>query len=231
LEELQVRETCRSRLVELIKDHAAYWKQRSKQRAIREGDANTAFHHAQATARMRWNNIRHIEIGGILVANHEAKVKALTVHYNSILGSPGTNMWNFDVQRLLLQCQRPSPSLTAAFTEHEAKIAVHNMNRASAPGPDGFGPSFYRAAWTRVKPQVLELLQNFHQGTVQLERINRSYMVLLPKKPGSVAVDSFRPICLQNCSVKIISKILTQRLQKEISGMIDNHQTGFLHGR
>jgi hypothetical protein len=56
-------------------------------------------------------------------------------------------------------------------------------------------------------------------------------MVLLPKKPGTVAVDAFRPICLQNCSVKIGAKLLTTRLQREISELIDLDQTGFLKGR
>ena len=77
----------------------------------------------------------------------------------------------------------------------------------------------------------MAFLQAFQQRQVQLERINRSYMVLIPKKPGAVAVDAFRPICLQNCSIKILSKMLTRRLQKEIGNLIDLHQTGFLKGR
>jgi hypothetical protein len=56
-------------------------------------------------------------------------------------------------------------------------------------------------------------------------------MVLLPKKPGCVSVDSFRPISLQNCSLKIITKILTTRLQREIASLIDLDQTRFIRGR
>lgn len=41
----------------------------------------------------------------------------------------------------------------------------------------------------------------------------------------------FRPICLQNCSLKILSKVLTTRLQKEIPSLIDLHQTSFIKGR
>jgi hypothetical protein len=39
---------------------------------------------------------------------------------------------------------------------------------------------------------------------------------------------NFRPICLQNCSVKILSKTITCRLQKEIENLIDLKHTGFL---
>lgn len=119
----------------------------------------------------------------------------------------------------------------APFSEAEAAAAVRLMNRCSAPGPDGFGPSFYKAAWSTVEVQVMDLLGAFHRNEVDLERINRAYMVLLPKKPGCVSVDSFRPISLQNCSLKIITKILTTRLQREIASLIDLDQTGFIRGR
>jgi len=45
-----------------------------------------------------------------------------------------------------------------------------------------------------VKQQIMNFMNAFHQESVQLERLNRSYRVLLPKKPGAVAVNSFRPI-------------------------------------
>jgi hypothetical protein len=89
------------------------------------------------------------------------------------------------------------------------------MDRHSSPGPDGFRPSFYRAAWGGggvIKQDVIRFMEAFHQRQAQLERINRSYMVLIPKKPGVVAVDAFHPICLQNCSIKILGKVLTRRL-------------------
>ena len=30
----------------------------------------------------------------------------------------------------------------------------------SAPGPDGFGPPFYRAAWHTVKPEVMAFMNS-----------------------------------------------------------------------
>lgn len=54
---------------------------------------------------------------------------------------------------------------------------------------------------------------------------------LLQKKPGNFSVDGFRPICLQNCSIKILAKVLTKRLQRQIDALIDLNQTGFIRGR
>lgn len=41
----------------------------------------------------------------------------------------------------------------------------------------------------------------------------------------------FRPTCLQNCSVKIISKAITSHLQTKILNLIDPDQIGFVKGR
>jgi hypothetical protein len=45
-----------------LKQHAAYWKQHGKFKAVSEGDSNTAFFHAHATTRMRKNNIKSIAV-------------------------------------------------------------------------------------------------------------------------------------------------------------------------
>jgi hypothetical protein len=36
---------------------------------------------------------------------------------------------------------------------------------------------------------------------------------------------------MQNCSLKIVAKMLTTRLQIEIPNLIDSDQTGFIKGR
>jgi hypothetical protein len=96
------------------------------------------------------------------------------------------------------------------------------MNGNSAPNQDGFGPSFYMATWPTVKHQVMDLMHAFHQSSVQLERINKSFMVTLPKNIGAINVDAFRLICLQNCCTKIIAKVLIQRLQLYIGRFVDS---------
>ena len=229
--EMQVRELCQTCLQQHIRATTAYWKQRGKQKAIREGDANTAFHHAQATQRLRRNHIGKITHREQELFSHESKIAAVTDYFSGIMGEAGNSTWKFNIDELYNGRQLASESLTAPFTDREALQAIRSMNKLSAPGPDGFGPIFYSCAWTTVKTQVMDLLNAFQQGEAELERINRAYMVLLPKKPGCTTVDSFRPINLQNCSVKIITKIMTTRLQQDICSLIDLDQTGFIQGR
>ena len=226
-----LRDACTDRLQLAIRERAAYWKQRSKFKAIREGDANTAFHHAHATNRLRRNQIKTLTVDGCELTAHDAKTNALTAYFSSIMGTTATAHWQFSLEDIYRGVESPTlDTLSAPFTVEEAKAAVHRMNRNSAPGPDGFGPGFYMAVWDTVVDKVMSFVDAFAAGTVDLERVNRAYIVLLPKKPGATAPGDHRPICLQNCSLKIIAKILTSRLQVQIPKLIDMDQTGFIKG-
>ncbi|CAN6206900.1 unnamed protein product [Urochloa humidicola] len=209
--EVLLRQACRDCLALSLRERAAYWKQRGKQRAIREGDSNTAFFHAHASARLRRNAISTLEVDSVLVASHDAKTTVLTQHLSALLGTQGATTSTIDVTSLYAGTPNVDlAGLVAPFTEREALAAVHGMNRNSSPGPDGFGPGFYAAAWQTVSPAVMAMVS---AGTTP-----------------SIPTD-YRPICLQNCSLKIVAKMLTTRLQQEIPKLIDLDQTGFIRGR
>jgi hypothetical protein len=54
----------------------------------------------------------------------------------------------------------------------------------------------------------------------------------IQKKDNASSPSYFRPISFQNCSIKILSKMLTTRLQHQIiDNIIDTNQTGFIRGR
>jgi exonuclease III len=228
--EFQVRSLAQERLQQELKAKAAYWRQRSKQKIIKECDANTAYHHAHATLQMRRKFIRMVRVNNQEVVSHAGKTEALSTFFKSIIGVPG-QMTLMDLEAIYAGLPRPDEDISGRFSEGELKKAVLAMNSLSAPGPDGFGPAFFRVAWPSVKRTIVDFAEAFHQGQADLERINRSHMVLLPKKPNAVDVDAFRPICLQNSALKILTKALTTRLQKQIPRLIDIHQTGFVKGR
>jgi hypothetical protein len=165
------------------------------------------------------------------VAAHDAKAAALFAIFSNLLGRRPAEQWEFDVDALYSGCPRVNgDALIGAFSLLEVEAALTSLDRASAPGPDGFGPAFYRAIWATAHPALLHLFEKFHSRSVDLERINRAHIVLLPKPAAVVTAASFRPVSLQNCSVKALCKALTFRLQQQINALIDVDQTGFLSG-
>lgn len=61
-------------------------------------------------------------------------------------------------------------------------------------------------------------------------RINKSYIVLIPKKSTACQANDYRPISLQNTPTKIISKALTSRLQPLIPTLVHSDQSSFIKG-
>ena len=67
--------------------------------------------------------------------------------------------------------------------------------------------------------------------TADLEWINKSYIVLIPKKIGTFDPDHLRPISPQNYPVKLYSKCLTNCVQPIIPDLVHADQSGFIKGR
>jgi len=99
------------------------------------------------------------------------------------------------------------------------------------PGPDGFNGLFLKKCWPLKKSDFYNLCQDFFDCVVNLESINVSYITLIPKVNNPETVNDFRPISLLNCSIKLLTKILADRLQQVIIQLLHHNQYGFIKGR
>lgn len=70
------------------------------------------------------------------------------------------------------------------------------MNPNKAPGPDGMIPTFYQKHWAIVREYVVKLTRKFFQYGVLDADLNRTNIVLIPKKKQTVTVGDLRPIAL-----------------------------------
>lgn len=82
-----------------------------------------------------------------------------------------------------------------------------------SPGPNGFNTDFVIKCWPIVKHDFFELCHASYLGEVCLQSINGSFITLIPKVGNPNQASHFRPISLLNISVKIIAKLLANRLQ------------------
>jgi hypothetical protein len=71
----------------------------------------------------------------------------------------------------------------------------------------------------------------FFPHNICLQSINGSYVTLIPKIDNPSKVGDFRPISLLNNSVKLLTKLLANRLQTMILRAIHQNQYEFLKGR
>lgn len=77
----------------------------------------------------------------------------------------------------------------------------------------------------------MKIIAKFNQGVARLNRFNYIRIILLPKKSNLETISEYKPISLLNRTVKIISKILANRLFLRLSKLKGEYQTGFVKGR
>ena len=81
------------------------------------------------------------------------------------------------------------------------------------------------------KQDFYNLYDAFYGGNVCLQSIIGSHITLVPKSDNAIKISDFRPISLLNTSVKILTKLLANRLQLLMSYLVHRNQYGFIKHR
>lgn len=121
--------------------------------------------------------------------------------------------------------------LEAPFTKEAIDHVINQMPVDKVPGPDGFNVAFLKACWHIIAPDFYKLTEDFYNGNINIKSINYSFITLIPKIDAPITPDDFRPISLLNCTLKILTKLLANILQRVILKLVHLNQYGFLNDR
>uniref|UniRef100_A0A453KZA0 Reverse transcriptase domain-containing protein n=1 Tax=Aegilops tauschii subsp. strangulata TaxID=200361 RepID=A0A453KZA0_AEGTS len=105
------------------------------------------------------------------------------------------------------------------------------MKPNKAPGPDNIPIEFFQHCWEVVKGEVILLFDWFHDNKLHVQRLNYGIITLLPKVVGANKIQQFRPICFLRCIYKLITKVLTIRLEPFVDTLFSRHQNAFIKKR
>jgi hypothetical protein len=122
-------------------------------------------------------------------------------------------------------------SLVELFSTMEIDLVVRNLPLDKSPGPDDFNTDFVKKCWSIICQDFYKLCDTFYSGDICLQSINGSLITLVPKHDDAIKVADFTPISLLNTSVKIVTKLLANRLQLVLSQLIHKNQYGFIKHR
>ena len=116
------------------------------------------------------------------------------------------------------------------FTDQELLCALKSMRRKGAPGLDDVPPAFLMELGPKGRELLLALF-NESFSSAQLPQDWRLAMIIPLLKAGKPAseLESFRPISLTSCIVKLLERLINNRLYflAESKGWISDSQAGF----
>lgn len=100
------------------------------------------------------NQVKVLYDQQVPVYSHKGKEKLLHEFYSSLLGTTSDITWHFSLEDLYPDSHDFS-HLDEQISAEEIKLALWTMKSSSSPGPDGFGPGFYKKFWDLTKQDLL----------------------------------------------------------------------------
>ncbi|KAK9995768.1 hypothetical protein SO802_020454 [Lithocarpus litseifolius] len=209
------------------------WKQRARLNWFQNGDRNTRFFHAKASARAQKNLIEGVFDENEIWQEDGKEIERVFVDYYSELFT-SSNPSNFEDIVNAIQpkvSEDMNASLIKEFQAGEVYRALKQMYPLKAPSPDGMPPLFFQHFWSLAGSTVTKTVLDFLNFGISPPKFNETHIVLIPKTKNPVRVTEFRPISLCNVIYKLASKTLANRLKKILPAIISDSQSAFVNGR
>ena len=220
-------------LDELQRLHESYWFARARANEMRDGDKNTAYFHHKASQRKQRNRIQKLQDGSGEWKTDEGDIGQVIAEYFDDLFST-SHPSNVEAALRGIETRVSAAAnelLLAEPTGDEIRTALFQMHPNKAPGIDGMHALFYQKFWHVVGEDVINFIKSWWCGATDIDSLNRTCIVLIPKCPHPQQMGDFRPISLCNVLYKIVSKMMANRLKILLPDIISKHQSAFVPGR
>ncbi len=105
------------------------------------------------------------------------------------------------------------------------------MEGGKSPGIDGLPVEFFKEFWSELGEDLLSVLnESLTEGFLPLS-CRRAVITLLPKKGNLQEIKNWRPVSLLCSDMKILSKVLANRLKEVMEQVVNLDQTYCVPGR
>ncbi|XP_048608923.1 uncharacterized protein LOC125584472 [Brassica napus] len=183
-----------------------FWRQRSREEWLREGDRNTTYFHNVIKGKRIRNKIMMLkDIFGNEHFTEGSKGNIAVEYFRDLFTSSNP----VDLETLFegfnaRETTEMNDSLTREVSPEEIKKATFGIKASSSPGEDGLTGFFYQKYWHVVGPKLIQDVQE---------------------------MKDMRPISLCTVQYKIISRIMCNRLKLILLEIISETQGTFVGGR
>ena len=125
-----------------------------------------------------------------------------------------------------------SATLDANITPNDLTTALFKlMCEGRSPGNDGLSTSFYRAFWAEISGMVTSSLrEGWEKG--KFSNSQRQSVIRMIEKKGKdkETIGGWRPISLMNADIKMLAKVIAERLKVVCKHVIGEEQLAYIEG-
>lgn len=185
------------------------WKEKSRIKWLQAGDKNTHFFHLASTQRQHRRVILTLRDDvGEWVDEPDALKRLAVDYYKRLYNTDEPIMTYVPTHGFPRLTARHISSLLLEVTNMEVKKVINEMQPLKSPGPDGLQPIFFQKCWNTIGAAVSKLVNDaLRTGTLD-NRLNESFITLIPKEKDPTHISQFRPISLTNVILKIVTKTM-----------------------
>jgi hypothetical protein len=180
-----------------------------------KGDSGTAFFHAVANVRRMKCLIPYLRLDDQEITNQGEMMQHVYQFYTGLMGSVEERTFSLALD-LCGEDSRISEdenrALDLPFTSEGLDEVLMSMKPDSTPRPDGLPVLFFKKFWGILKGPILQILNVFILGRVDIARLNVGIISLIPKVRDADDIKQFRPIALINVIFKFVAKVYAIRL-------------------
>ena len=133
---------------------------------MKDGDNNTRFFHRLANSHRNANQIKRIEMDGVLYEEDFDVRFRLILFYQGLYEE--TKVGHPTMDGLDFACIEEDErlSLEEAFMKEEVIQVLREIEGDKALGPDGFTMAFFHKCWSAVEKGVMDLFDYFHRHSM-----------------------------------------------------------------
>lgn len=210
-----------------------FWKQKSREQWLKDGDRNTHYFFMSTVTRRRRNKIERLRDDSGIWHYTLPELCGLATRYFQNLFTPATTTSDYSFRRLhsglLTHSELHQMQYIPSFQDIYA--AVFSIGATKAPGIDGIPAHFYQKFWSIVGQELAETIWDCYRWCWVPAWMNVTIITLIPKQSNIQHLSQMRPISLCTTIYKVLAKLIVMQLKPMLPKIIHPNQTSFVPGR